>query len=107
MPMFAWLGFRGSLREATLVLTAIGAMSHRRAPSGGGPIWALEGRYGLARELVTGFLQVFLLDCGLILLPLSVSVSQQRLRSRRRRPAGTSWPDSSRRRPGPRSWPMA
>jgi hypothetical protein len=36
-------------------------------------------RYGLPPEIVAGVLQLFLLDCGLILLPLSVMVTQQRI----------------------------
>ncbi|MGZ4446556.1 MAG: ATP-binding protein [Nocardioides sp.] len=79
MPMFAWLGFRGTLREATLLLTAVGIVTTTMTAMHLGPVWGLGERYGLPEELVIGFLQLFLLDCGLILLPLSVSVTQQRL----------------------------
>ena len=41
-------------------------------------------RYGLPPEVVAdGVLQLFLLDCGLILLPLSVMVTQQRMAAAR------------------------
>ncbi len=61
MPMFAWHAFRGTLREAT-------SCSPSSASSGPamtevwqvGPIWALGDRYGLAPELVSGVLQLFL-----------------------------------------------
>lgn len=79
MPMFAWLGFRGTLREATVVLTAVGLVSTALTALRLGPVWGLGARYHLSDELVIGFLQLFLLDCGLILLPLSVAVAQQRL----------------------------
>lgn len=78
MPMFAWLGFRGTLREASLLLTAVGALATTMTVLHIGPVWALEGRYDLPPELVIGFLQLLLLDCGLILLPLSVAIAQQR-----------------------------
>lgn len=78
MPMFAWLGFRGTLREATLLLTAVAAVATALTAWQVGPVWGLESRYDLAPELASGFLQLFLIDCGLILLPLSVAVAQQR-----------------------------
>ena len=48
-----------------------------------GPIFALGTRYGLEPELANGVLQLFLVDCGLILLPLSVMVTQQRMSASR------------------------
>ena len=78
MPMFAWLGFRGTLREATLLLTVVAAVATVLTAWQVGPVWGLEARYDLAPELASGFLQLFLVDCGLILLPLSVAVAQQR-----------------------------
>ncbi len=78
MPMFAWLGFRGTLREATLLLTVVAAVATVLTAWQVGPVWGLESRYDLAPELASGFLQLFLIDCGLILLPLSVAVAQQR-----------------------------
>ncbi len=78
MPMFAWLGFRGTLREATVVLMVVAAVSTAATALGLGPVAALSTRYGFPDELVDAYLQVFLLDCGLVLLPLAVAVAQQR-----------------------------
>ena len=78
MPMFAWLGFRGTLREATALLTVVALISTVMTSMEIGPVAGLSARYGLADEVVIGYLQLFLLDCGLILLPLSVLVAQQR-----------------------------
>ena len=83
MPMFAWLAFRGTLREATLLLAAIAAIGSSATVLELGPVWALGERYGLPEELVAGVIQLFLLDCGLILLPLSVMVTQQRMSAAR------------------------
>ncbi len=78
MPMFAWLGFRGTLREASLLLSVVAVVTTVLTAWQVGPVWGLESRYDLAPELASGFLQIFLIDCGLILLPLSVAVAQQR-----------------------------
>ncbi len=78
MPMFGWLAFRGTLREASLLLTGVGAVATVMTLAGLGPVAELADRYALAPELVTGFLQLFLVDCALILLPLSVMATQQR-----------------------------
>ena len=83
MPMFAWHAFRGTLREATILLTVTGVIGTTMTLLGIGPIHALVGRYGLQPELANGVLQLFLLDCGLILLPLSVMVTQQRMSAAR------------------------
>jgi PAS domain S-box-containing protein len=83
MPMFAWHAFRGTLREATVLLTVVGVIGTGLTFAGIGPIWGLEARYDLAPELVNAVLQLFLLDCGLILLPLSVMVTQQRIAANR------------------------
>jgi len=83
MPMFAWLAFRGTLREATLTLTGVGVVASLATIAGFGPIHELTARYSLAPELVIGFLQLFLLDCALILLPLSVMTPQQRMSAAR------------------------
>ncbi|HEX5860903.1 MAG TPA: hypothetical protein VFY58_03615, partial [Nocardioides sp.] len=83
MPMFAWLAFRGTLREATLMLTDVGVVATLATIAGYGPIHELTVRYSLAPELVIGFLQLFLLDCALILLPLSVMTTQQRISAAR------------------------
>jgi PAS domain S-box-containing protein len=79
MPMFAWHAFRGTLREATVLLTVVAVIGSAASMLQIGPIWGLGERYGLPPELVAGILQLFLLDCGLILLPLSVMVTQQRI----------------------------
>lgn len=79
MPMFAWLGFRGTLREASALLCTVAVVATLLTSAEVGPVWGLSERYGLASELMTGYLQLFLLDCGLILLPLSVAVNQQRV----------------------------
>ena len=79
MPMFAWLAFRGTLREATVLLTVVGAIGAGLTALDIGPIWDLTQRYDIAPELAAGVLQLFLLDCGLILLPLSVMTTQQRM----------------------------
>jgi len=78
MPMFGWLAFRGTLREASLLLTSVGVIATVMTIAGLGPVHELGSRYSLAPELVTGFLQLFLVDCALILLPLSVMATQQR-----------------------------
>ncbi len=83
MPMFAWHAFRGTLREATLILTVVAVIGSSVTVLGVGPIWALGERYALAPELVSGVLHLFLVDCGLILLPLSVMVTQQRIATAR------------------------
>jgi PAS domain S-box-containing protein len=83
MPMFAWHAFRGTLREATLLLTLVAAIGSTASVLEVGPIWGLGERYGLPPEIVGGVLQLFLLDCGLILLPLSVMVTQQRMSAAR------------------------
>ncbi|MCW2760731.1 MAG: domain S-box protein [Marmoricola sp.] len=79
MPMFAWHAFRGTLREATVLLTLVAVIGSTASMLEIGPIWELGARYGLQPEIVAGILQLFLLDCGLILLPLSVMVTQQRM----------------------------
>jgi PAS domain S-box-containing protein len=78
MPMFAWYAFRGTLREATLLLTLVGAVGTVMTGAHLGPIWGLTQHYDIAPEFVSGVLQLFLVDCGLILLPLSVMATQQR-----------------------------
>lgn len=83
MPMFAWHAFRGTLREATLLLTLVATIGSAASVLEIGPIWGLGEWYGLSPELVGGVLQLFLLDCGLILLPLSVMVTQQRMSAAR------------------------
>lgn len=79
MPMFAWHAFRGTLRESTLVLSAVGVIGTGMTMAGLGPVHAAGELLDLPPELSLGVLQLFLLDCGLILLPLSVMVTQQRL----------------------------
>ena len=83
MPMFAWLAFRGTLREASLLLAGVGAIATGMTLLGRGPVHELLARYDLEQELVTGFLQLFLLDCALILLPLAVITTQQRIATAR------------------------
>jgi PAS domain S-box-containing protein len=79
MPMFAWHAFRGTLREATVLLSIVAGIGATASVLELGPIWGMGERYGLPPEIVAGVLQLFLLDCGLILLPLSVMVTQQRI----------------------------
>ena len=83
MPMFAWLAFRGTLREASVLLLGVGVVATVATLLGFGPVHELIARYSLAPELVIGFLQLFLLDCALILLPLSVMTTQQRMSAAR------------------------
>jgi PAS domain S-box-containing protein len=83
MPMFAWHAFRGTLREATVLLSVVAAIGSFATVLRIGPVWGLGERYGLEPEIVGGVLQLFLLDCGLILLPLSVMVTQQRMTAAR------------------------
>jgi PAS domain S-box-containing protein len=78
MPMFAWLAFRGTLREASLLLVGVSIVANTLTAYQLGPVWDLQGRYDLPPQLAGGFLQLFLLDCALLLLPLSVMVTQQR-----------------------------
>lgn len=79
MPMFAWLAFRGTLREATLLLTVVGVIGAGLTAAHIGPIWDITARYDLSSELAAGVLQLFLVDSALILLPLSVMATQQRM----------------------------
>lgn len=83
MPMFAWHAFRGTLREATVLLSVVAVIGYSASVLEIGPIWGLTERYGVPPEIVSGVLQLFLLDCGLILLPLSVMVTQQRMSAAR------------------------
>ena len=85
MPMFAWLAFRGTLREASLLLTGVGTIATVLTALQLGPVHGLGARYDVAPELVVGYLQLFLLDCALILLPLSVMTTQQRMAAARAR----------------------
>ncbi|ROR92795.1 ATP-binding protein [Nocardioides aurantiacus] len=85
MPMFAWHAYRGSLRGATVLLTVVAAIGTAVTELGHGPIWSLGPRYDLAPELVDGVLQLFVIDCALILLPLSAMVTQQRAAAARAR----------------------
>jgi PAS domain S-box-containing protein len=79
MPMFAWHAFRGRLREASLVLVVVSLIGVVLTTSGIGPIRGFEVHYGVDSEIAVAVLQLFLLDCGLILLPLSVMTTQQRV----------------------------
>ena len=79
MPMFAWHAFRGRLREASLVLLGVGLIGVVLTANQLGPIRGFEVHYGVAPEIAVAVLQLFLLDCGLILLPLSVMTTQQRV----------------------------
>jgi PAS domain S-box-containing protein len=79
MPMFTWHAFRGRLREASLVLLGVGLIGGVFSASQIGPVWGFELHYGVPPEIATAVLQLFLLDCGLILLPLSVLTTQQRV----------------------------
>jgi PAS domain S-box-containing protein len=83
MPMFAWLALRGTLREAGLLLLGVAAIATVLTSLQLGPVYGLLTSYGLAPELVSGFLQLFLVDCALLLLPLSVMVTQQRMSAAR------------------------
>ena len=79
MPMFAWYAYRGGLREATLLLTVVAIIGTAFTVLGVGPIYGLGERYDVPPEVVGAVLQLFVLDCGLILLPLSVMTTQQRM----------------------------
>ena len=83
MPMFAWYAYRGSLREATILLAAVGAIGTTMAMAGVGPLRGMELHYDLPPEAIHGVFQLFLLDCGIVLLPLSVMTTQQRAASGR------------------------
>lgn len=83
MPMFAWHAYRGTLREATVLLMVVATIGSVASVWEVGPIWGLGARYDLPPEIVAGVLQLFLLDCALILLPLSVLVTQQRMSAAR------------------------
>jgi PAS domain S-box-containing protein len=83
MPMFAWLAFRGTLREASLLLAGVASIATGMTLLGLGPVHELLVRYDLDQDLVNAFLQLFLLDCALILLPLAVITTQQRIASAR------------------------
>ena len=79
LPMFAWHAYRGTLREATVLLVFVAGIGSMAGVLEIGPVWGLGERYGLAPELTWGVLQLFVVDCALILLPLSVMVTQQRM----------------------------
>ncbi len=79
MPMFTWHAFRGSLRESMVVLVVVAVVSTTLTTAGLGPVAAAGALLDLPPEVSLGVLQLFLLDCGLILLPLSVMVTQQRV----------------------------
>ena len=79
MPMFAWYAYRGGLREATLLLTVVTVIGTAFTVAGLGPVYGLGVRYDVPPEVVGGVLQLFVLDCGLILLPLAVMTTQQRM----------------------------
>lgn len=85
MPMFAWHAYRGSLRGSTVLLAVVATIGTVVTELDHGPVWALGPRYDLAPELVDGVLQLFVLDCALILLPLSAMVTQQRAAAARAR----------------------
>ncbi|GAA1477704.1 hypothetical protein GCM10009623_21500 [Nocardioides aestuarii] len=85
MPMFAWLAFRGTLREASLLLVGVAAIASIATALRLGPVHDLATRYDIAPELVIGFLALFLVDCALLLLPLSVMTTQQRMSAARAR----------------------
>ena len=78
MPMFTWHAFRGRLREASVLLLGVSIIGGYATLAQYGPIWGFESRYGVPPEIAAAVLQLFLLDCGLVLLPLSVMVTQQR-----------------------------
>ena len=78
MPTFAWLGYRGTLREASVLLAVVATIGSVFTGLGLGPVWGLVDRYSLAPGLAVGFLAMFLLDCALIMLPISVTVTAQR-----------------------------
>lgn len=78
MPMFAWLAFRGTLRETAILLNVVAGIVTGMTAFHLGPIWRLGELYDLPPEVVIGILQLFLIDCGLIMLPLSVAVTQER-----------------------------
>jgi PAS domain S-box-containing protein len=79
MPMFAWYAYRGGMREATLLLTVVTVIGTAFTVAGLGPIYGLGDRYDVAPEVVGAVLQLFVLDCALILLPLAVMTTQQRM----------------------------
>ena len=79
MPMFAWYAYRGGLREATLLLTVVTVIGTTFTVLKLGPIYGLAQRYDVPPEVVGGVLQLFVLDCALILLPLAVMTTQQRM----------------------------
>ncbi len=84
MPMFAWYAFRGTLRGATVLLGVVGVLGTVLSDVVGvGPIQSLVARHTVAPEVAHGVLQLFLLDCGLILLPLSAMITQQRMSAAR------------------------
>jgi PAS domain S-box-containing protein len=79
MPMFAWYAYRGSLREATILLAAVGTIGTVLTMAGVGPLHGMQLHYDLPPEAIHGVFQLFLLDCGIVLLPLSVMTTQQRM----------------------------
>lgn len=64
-----------------MLLTVVAVIGSTASVLEIGPIWGPGERYGLAPEVVVGILQNFLLDCDLILLPLSVMVARSRPRT--------------------------
>lgn len=79
MPMFAWHAFRGRVREASVLLAGVSVIGIVATLGEHGPIWGFLTRYDVPPEIALAVFQLFLLDCGLILLPLSVMATQQRM----------------------------
>lgn len=78
MPMFAWHAFRGTLRDAAWMLIGTAAIATTLTTLDIGPVAALGERWGLSADGISAVLQLFVLDCALILLPIAVVVTQQR-----------------------------
>lgn len=78
LPMFAWYAYRGTPRDAIRVVAGVAAIVVATTELGVGPIAGLGPRYGLSDATLHLVGQLFIIDCVLILLPITVVVGQQR-----------------------------
>lgn len=78
LPMFAWYAYRGTPRDAIRVVVGVALIVAVTTELGIGPIAGLGPRYGLSEAAMHLVGQLFIIDCVLILLPITVVVAQQR-----------------------------
>ncbi|QZY28345.1 ATP-binding protein [Nocardioides coralli] len=77
IPVLGWTAVRGSLVEAQLQLLAVTTVGTVLTSFGFGPLAEVRGRYALPEDVSGIVLQSFLISCALVVIPLSLSRSQQ------------------------------